>query len=283
LHIQQSDIERIYPVRLPTETRAQRLARMAAKARPDPGFGLPRYCMDVIRIEPGTEPTKAIASPAVAPGPGGELPIGIEWDRSNNRPLSHLNRADIIKIVGVYFGLSRHELCGQRRTAPFVRARQVAYYSIKQALNCSFPHIDRAFDGRDHTTVMYGIRRVQERIDAGDAKLAADIAAINALIAGAPVPPGSGYQLERTPPRKRTRISSYSLLPARPKLTTIWTTHAVARLRELEVKFANEKDRNNCITAALNDEWQDREFSHSAVSSMRGRLRALDRRMELAA
>ncbi|MGX9980674.1 helix-turn-helix domain-containing protein [Methylobacterium fujisawaense] len=54
---------------------------------------------------------------------------------------------------------------GQRRLGNLVRARQILFWLAKNNTEASFVQIGRLVGGRDHTTVMHGVRRVQAVID----------------------------------------------------------------------------------------------------------------------
>lgn len=59
-----------------------------------------------------------------------------------------------------HFGLSLAELLSRSRTERIVWPRQAAMYLCKELTPHSLPSIARAFDGRDHTTVLYACKRV---------------------------------------------------------------------------------------------------------------------------
>jgi chromosomal replication initiator protein len=63
------------------------------------------------------------------------------------------------------------------------RPRQVAMYLAKQLTPRSLPEIGRKFGGRDHTTVIYAIRKIEE-LRTGDASLSEDIETLRRLLQG---------------------------------------------------------------------------------------------------
>jgi chromosomal replication initiator protein len=63
-----------------------------------------------------------------------------------------------------HFGLSRAELLSRSRAERVVWPRQAAMYLCKELTAHSLPAIARAFDGRDHTTVLYACKRVAAHI-----------------------------------------------------------------------------------------------------------------------
>jgi hypothetical protein len=87
--------------------------------------------------------------------------------------------ADIVRATAKYFGLPRVEMLSPRRQAELVTARQVAMYLCKMLTLRSYPFIGRAL-GRDHTTVIHSVCKIQNDIGAGNPVI---IAAVNALTA----------------------------------------------------------------------------------------------------
>jgi chromosomal replication initiator protein len=88
---------------------------------------------------------------------------------------------EIQQRVSSSFGISRAELVGSTRAATPVRARQVAIYLTRELTDLSLPQIGRLYGGRDHSTVLNSIRRVEARF-AEDAPLAARIEQLRAAI-----------------------------------------------------------------------------------------------------
>ena len=75
--------------------------------------------------------------------------------------------AEVIQSrVAESYGVSRAELVGPGRGATPVRARQVAIYLTREATDLSLPQIGRLFGGRDHSTVLNSIRRVEAAAEA---------------------------------------------------------------------------------------------------------------------
>ncbi len=65
--------------------------------------------------------------------------------------------------VSAVFGISRAELIGSTRSAAPLRARQVAIYLTRELTDLSLPQIGRLYGGRDHSTVLNSIRRIEAR------------------------------------------------------------------------------------------------------------------------
>lgn len=69
---------------------------------------------------------------------------------------------DIQKLVASHYNISRADILSSRRTANVVRPRQIAMYLSKVLTLRSLPEIGRRFGGRDHTTVLHAVRKVEE-------------------------------------------------------------------------------------------------------------------------
>ena len=88
---------------------------------------------------------------------------------------------DIQKVVASHFNVSKTDLLSARRTRAIVRPRQIAMYLAKTMTPRSFPEIGKRFGGRDHTTVLHAVRKVEE-LAAADAALAQEIELLKRLI-----------------------------------------------------------------------------------------------------
>ena len=89
---------------------------------------------------------------------------------------------DIQRAVCSHFRLSNSELLSKDRHKSVAFARHVAMYLCRQRLGCSFPELGRAFGGRDHTTVMSAVRRV-EQLRQKDPQVNAHLEAIEQYLA----------------------------------------------------------------------------------------------------
>ena len=68
---------------------------------------------------------------------------------------------DIQKLVAGRYNVSRADILSSRRTAVVVRPRQIAMYLAKMLTLRSLPEIGRRFGGRDHTTVLHAVRKIE--------------------------------------------------------------------------------------------------------------------------
>ena len=79
--------------------------------------------------------------------------------KANNRKVTV---EDIQKKVAEYFNIRFNDMISVRRSRVVARPRQVAMYLSKTFTSKSLPEIGRMFGGRDHTTVMHAIKKVQD-------------------------------------------------------------------------------------------------------------------------
>lgn len=88
---------------------------------------------------------------------------------------------DIQRVVAQHFNVSKADLVSARRTRAVVRPRQVAMYLAKSLTPRSLPEIGRRFGGRDHTTVLHAVRKIDSLVGSDDA-LAEDIETLKRLL-----------------------------------------------------------------------------------------------------
>ena len=90
---------------------------------------------------------------------------------------------EIQKVTAEHFALKQADLLCERRTRAIARPRQMAMYLAKTLTTRSYPDIGRRFGGRDHTTVLHAVRRI-EQLKQEDAAMAADIEVITRKLRG---------------------------------------------------------------------------------------------------
>jgi chromosomal replication initiator protein len=88
---------------------------------------------------------------------------------------------DIQRVVARHYNVSKADLLSSRRTRTIVRPRQIAMYLAKVLTPRSLPEIGRRFGGRDHTTVLHAVRKIEGMID-GDKVLAEEIELLKRMI-----------------------------------------------------------------------------------------------------
>lgn len=74
----------------------------------------------------------------------------------------------ILGAVGAEFDVSQQDLLGGTRSARVVLARHTAMYLARRLTDMTYPEIGRAFNGRDHTTVISACTRVEQHMEQDD-------------------------------------------------------------------------------------------------------------------
>ena len=90
---------------------------------------------------------------------------------------------EIQRKVAEHYNIRLSDILGPRRVRTFARPRQVAMYLCKQLTSRSLPEIGRRFGGRDHTTVMHGVRRIEE-LKLQDSQIAEDLEMLRRALEG---------------------------------------------------------------------------------------------------
>jgi len=151
--------------------------------------------------------------------------------------LGHIVRATCIEFV-----ISKSELIGPKRDLRLVRPRQIGMVVAKELTGASLPGIGRAFGGRDHTTVLHGMRRIADLIDV-DPRVRADLLAVRArairLAGGPPEPPAAVAEViepvtvetgvvEPVSPL-RTELTQEEIVEAKKLKRIGWSVNGLAR------------------------------------------------------
>ena len=90
---------------------------------------------------------------------------------------------EIQRKVAEHYNLRLTDMHSARRARNVARPRQVAMYLAKQLTARSLPEIGRKFGGRDHTTVMHAVRKIEELMDE-DAQIAQDVDVVRRALTG---------------------------------------------------------------------------------------------------
>ena len=88
---------------------------------------------------------------------------------------------EIQRRVAEHFNIRLSEMTSERRARAVARPRQVAMYLAKQLTTRSLPEIGKKFGGRDHTTVMHAVRKIEE-LTLTDAALAEDVELLRRML-----------------------------------------------------------------------------------------------------
>ena len=99
---------------------------------------------------------------------------------------SHDRRITIDEIqrkVAEHYNIRLSDMHSARRARAVARPRQVAMYLSKQLTARSLPEIGRKFGGRDHTTVMHAVRKIEE-LSGEDPSFAQDVDVLKRALTG---------------------------------------------------------------------------------------------------
>lgn len=113
-------------------------------------------------------------------------PVTLQFTRETLADLlrAHEKKLTIDEIqrkVADYYALKMTDLLSARRAREVARPRQVAMYLAKKLTPRSLPEIGRRFGGRDHTTVMHAVKRIEE-LRAADSELNNDVVHLTRLL-----------------------------------------------------------------------------------------------------
>jgi hypothetical protein len=117
--------------------------------------------MSLVTVKKLDSFTRVIAKPELPYGVGAALPryrLVYEWSAATAYTtfIRNIQRA-VCNLKGVEIG----DMLSARRTAPLVRARMMAVYLAKKLTKKSLPEIGRRFGGRDHTTILHSVRKIE--------------------------------------------------------------------------------------------------------------------------
>ncbi len=108
-----------------------------------------------------------------------DLAFSREALRSNQPRRENLTTVDDIqKAVCEYFSIRISDLKSHRRHRSVAQPRMIAMYLCRQRLNTSYTELGDRFGGKDHTTVMSAVRKIESRILSHDADVLASVQAI---------------------------------------------------------------------------------------------------------
>lgn len=96
---------------------------------------------------------------------------------------SHVYADDVITTVCEFYQIKQTQLKGPKREASLVRARQVTMYLLKTELGLTYMEIGNVLGGRDHTTIMHGVEKIEQLVD-NKAVLTVDISGIKQELYG---------------------------------------------------------------------------------------------------
>lgn len=142
--------------------------KIAARAAENVRKVIPIVCLD--KVQPITVDTEAFG-----PRIKSELEIAFGPLVHSEPPEARLPSIKlIVRVVAKFYLVPELDIRSQRRTADIVRPRQIAMYLCKTLTLKSLPEIARTIGGRDHTTALHAIRKMEALIQ-DDGRLADEI------------------------------------------------------------------------------------------------------------
>jgi chromosomal replication initiator protein len=102
-------------------------------------------------------------------------------DMAQNPDQCRVKIEDILKVIGRHYNVARADLLSARRSRAVVVPRQIGMYLAKKLTPRSLPEIGRRFGGRDHSTVLHAVRKIEEQMRTDD-RLAREVALLIRLV-----------------------------------------------------------------------------------------------------
>ena len=147
--------------------------RTMEKQKADPSFEVPREVLEFLadRLKDNGRELEGAITRIYATCHYTGAPITVETAEVTIKDLircaepNRIKVEDILRVVSRHYGVSRGDLLSERRHRSVVWPRQIGMYLAKQLTARSLPEIGRRFGGRDHTTVLHAIRKIDKLLD----------------------------------------------------------------------------------------------------------------------
>lgn len=120
--------------------------------------------------------------PDEAPAP---TPVDVQQIPITDAPDTPLRMDTIRRLVAQHYGVRKHDLLSDRRTADLVVPRHVVFYLGRRLTTLSLPMIGRHMGNRDHTTVLHGVRKIARDLQI-DERLRASVEMLTEQLGGDP-------------------------------------------------------------------------------------------------
>ncbi|HEX2915444.1 MAG TPA: chromosomal replication initiator protein DnaA [Chloroflexia bacterium] len=149
-----------------------RLAILQAKAQYQP-IPIPADVMEFIahKVPSNIRELEGALIRVVAFGFLNKMPITVDLasqalnDALLNSRKKLVTKERIVETVANFYNIEMKELTGRSRSADIVLPRQVAMYILREQTDHSLVEIGQALGGRDHTTVMHGLEKIEQALD----------------------------------------------------------------------------------------------------------------------
>lgn len=101
---------------------------------------------------------------------------------TDKRPTIKVTPSEIIRTVANHYKLKQTAIKGTRRSKPLVDARHIAMYLLKEELSMPLTEIGKWFSGRDHTSVLHAVKKIDKEMSINDV-IQQDISALRMTLA----------------------------------------------------------------------------------------------------
>lgn len=108
-------------------------------------------------------------------------PLWFRFADDCEQPERKITAADIKRAVADHFEVRVADIVSDRRDMVVIMPRQIGMYLTKQLTPLSYPQIGRQFGGRDHTTILHGVKKIARLLETDD-RLAEVVSSISKQI-----------------------------------------------------------------------------------------------------
>jgi chromosomal replication initiator protein len=163
--------------------------RLAEVARRDPQIRVDPDVVEFIanKVQGGGRELEGALNRVIAHQQFSHAPLSVDLaamvlrDMSANPDQCRVRIDDILKVIGRHYNVARADLLSPRRARSVVVPRQIGMYLAKKLTPRSLPEIGRRFGGRDHSTVLHAVRKIEDLMKSDD-RLAREVALLIRLI-----------------------------------------------------------------------------------------------------
>ncbi len=165
--------------------------RLQEKRQADPSFEIGRDVLSLLadRLTESGRELEGVITRLHATWQYMRIPITLEVAEQMIRDLvqgvdsRRIKIEEILKVVSRHYGVSKNDILSERRHRSVVWPRQIGMYLAKQLTSRSLPEIGRRFGGRDHTTVLHAIRKIETQLS-GNPRLKDELEDLKKLLGG---------------------------------------------------------------------------------------------------
>lgn len=94
----------------------------------------------------------------------GALAEKISKNGTNGNAQKIVRKEDVIDVVANFYNVRPTQIKGSRRNSFIVLPRQIVMYLLRHELNITLPEIGNILGGRDHTTIMHGVTKIEQLV-----------------------------------------------------------------------------------------------------------------------